>query len=209
MSIELDSSATSKLFQQLDRLYKVQSQGIDYGKQDYVFAKAENVVVVDDESKKDAIDQLIAKGYSEEVWQALVQEDPDLATQLAAAKIQSDREEAIREFEQALVDHEDDEGYWQQFFQDHPWILQSVFSAAVFMLAGETYVGGKNAVGRQGKGGVATDSLFSDESTKSFAVVEINPFHKIGWCAVQRRGGWPRTRRIQHPPGALWWCRPN
>jgi hypothetical protein len=52
-------------------------------------------------------------------------------------------------------------------------LLQSAFSAAVFMLGGETYVGGKAALGRQGRGGVATDFLFADESTKSFAVVEI------------------------------------
>ena len=52
-------------------------------------------------------------------------------------------------------------------------MLQSAFSAAVFMLCGEAYFGGKMPVGRQGKGGVATDFLFADDSTKSFAVVEI------------------------------------
>jgi hypothetical protein len=62
---------------------------------------------------------------------------------------------------------------WQKFFEAHPWMLQSAFSAAVFQLAGETYVGGKKPIGRQGKGGVATDFLFADASTKSFAVVEI------------------------------------
>ena len=43
----------------------------------------------------------------------------------------------------------------------------------VFKLGDETYLGGKGAMGPQGKGGVATDFLFSDESTKSFAVVEL------------------------------------
>ena len=38
---------------------------------------------------------------------------------------------------------------------------------------GNVYVGGKGPIGRQGRGGVATDFLFSDDSTKSFAVVEI------------------------------------
>ena len=41
------------------------------------------------------------------------------------------------------------------------------------MLNGETYLGGKMPVGRQGRGGVATDFLFADDTTKSFAVVEI------------------------------------
>lgn len=173
VSIELDSDATNKLFQKLDSLYKVQSQGVAYGNQDYIVANAKDVVIVDDSSKKQAIDQLIAKGYSEEVWKALVKDNPSLATRLAAAKIQVDREDAIQEFERALSEHKADESYWERFFMDHPWMLQSVFSAAVFMLGGETYVGGKSAIGRQGKGGVATDFLFADESTKSFAVVEI------------------------------------
>jgi hypothetical protein len=97
----------------------------------------------------------------------------DLASRLAAAKIQFDRREVIKEFEAALATHEDNERYWQEFFERHPWILQSAFSVAVFMLSGDTYLGGKMPVGRQGKGGVATDFLFADDTTKSFAVVEI------------------------------------
>ena len=52
-------------------------------------------------------------------------------------------------------------------------MLQSAFSSPVFMLGGDTYLGGKLPVGRQGRGGVATDFLLVDDSTKSFAVVEI------------------------------------
>jgi hypothetical protein len=173
VSIELDSAATKRLFDKLNNLYEIQSQGIARGRQDYVVAKSDEVIKVDDRSKAEVIRQLLDLGYSEEVWEELARTNPSLATRLAAAQIQVDREQVIGEFRQALIDHPDDEAYWQAFFEEHPWILQSVFSATVFMLGGDTYVGGKAARGRQGSGGVATDFLFADESTKSFAVVEI------------------------------------
>jgi hypothetical protein len=147
--IELDSEATALLFEKLDQL------------------------LIDDKRKTKAIGELLAQGHSAEVWEALVKNDPDLASRLAAAQLQLDRQGAIRRFGRALRQHRDDESRWQKFFERHPWMLQSAFSAAVFQLAGETYVGGKKPIGRQGKGGVATDFLFSDASTKSFAVVEI------------------------------------
>ncbi len=173
VSIELDSSATKTLFDKLNGLYEIQSHGVPRGRQDYVVAKSDEVIRVDDKSKGAIIRQLLDQGYSEDVWEKLAETDPGLATRLAAGQLQIDREHVVADFRQAVIDHPHDEGYWESFFEQHPWILQSAFSAAVFMLGGETYVGGKAAQGRQGKGGVATDFLFADESTKSFAVVEI------------------------------------
>ncbi len=65
------------------------------------------------------------------------------------------------------------EDFWQKLFQDNAWVLQQIFSFPVIILQGETYVGGKNTKGRSGQGGVATDFLGQDQSTNSFAVVEI------------------------------------
>jgi len=173
VSIELDTKATAQLYSKLSQLYEIQKQGVDIGHQKYIVAKEDRVLIIDDENKAKAIQDLLDQGHSEEFWRALTQADPDLATRLAIAKIQLDRQQAIYKFEGALIAHAHDEAYWQKFFENHPWMLQSAFSAAVFMLNGETYLGGKRPEGRQGKGGVATDFLFADGSTKSFAVVEI------------------------------------
>jgi len=171
--IELDTDATAKLYAELSQLYRLQKHGVDSGHQKYVVAKETDVLIINDRNKSEAIQALLDQGHSEEFWQALSQSNPDLASSLATAKIQLDRQKVIREFEVALTIQEDNEDFWQQFFETHPWILQTAFSAAVFMLDGETYLGGKRPVGRQGKGGVATDFLFADDTTKSFAVVEI------------------------------------
>jgi hypothetical protein len=173
VAIELGSEATSKLFEKLTHLYQVQEQGVQYGDQDFVVAKKDEVLIVDDDTKAKAIKEMLDQGYSEDFWQALTEKDPDLASRLAIAKLQLDREAVIDEFEASLTTQRENESYWQDFFSRNPWILQAVFSASVFILGGETYLGGKLPLGRQGKGGVATDFLASDASTKSFSVVDI------------------------------------
>jgi Domain of unknown function (DUF4263) len=173
VAIELDTAATTKLFEKLEQLYRVQAQGVERGDQDFVVAKKDEVLLINDGTKTQAIRELLDQGYSEEFWHALTEKDPDLAERLVVAKIQLDREAVVEQFEASLGAHRDDETHWQAFLERNPWILQAVFSASVFILGGETYLGGKLPIGRQGKGGVITDFLLSDESTKSFAVVDI------------------------------------
>lgn len=172
-SIELDTEATTKLFEKLKHLYEVQRKGVPYGDESFVVAKPDEVVIVDDQDKANTFKAILDQGYSEDFWEALNEKNPDLASRLAMAKIQLDRQAAIEEFRDSLSAHAGDEAYWQRFFSRHPWIIQAVFSTTVFVLQGETYLGGKLPIGRQGKGGVATDFLTADESTKSFSVVDI------------------------------------
>lgn len=67
----------------------------------------------------------------------------------------------------------DNESFWQELFQKHSWVLQQIFHFPFYYLNGETYVGGKNTRGRNGRGGVATDYLMQNGSNNSFAVIEI------------------------------------
>jgi len=187
VSIELNTEATEKLHDKLTQLYEVQRQGVALGDQRYVVARESKALVIDDRSKARVIRTLLDQGHSEDLWRSLAQNNPNLATRLALAQIQLDRQEAIKEFKTSLTSHADGEAYWQQFFETYPWMLQSAFSSAVFFLHGEAYLGGKRSVGRQGKGGVATDFLFADASTKSFAVVEIKT-PKSGLVGSLHRG---------------------
>ncbi|MFZ2545126.1 MAG: Shedu immune nuclease family protein [Candidatus Saccharimonadales bacterium] len=173
VSIELNTEGTKILHERLSQLYEVQGQGIGHGDQEFVVGRKDEVLVIDDTNKHRAIQELLNKGYSEEVWDSLTKKDPDLATRLAAAQVQVDRESVIKLFDESLVTEKGNEAFWQKFFETYPWILEAALSASMFMMNGETYLGGKLPDGRNGVGGVATDYLFGDESTKSFAVVDI------------------------------------
>jgi Domain of unknown function (DUF4263) len=172
--IELDTEATKRLFTKLDKLHELQAgQGVRHGDHTFVVVEEDEVVIVTDHNKAAVIKALLERGLSEEFWAALNDADPDLASKLAAGTLQSEREQALNVFRLALTESPGDEAVWQQFFEEEHWILQLAFSSLVYYLGGEVYLGGKRATGRQGKGGVATDFLFSDDSTKSFAIVEI------------------------------------
>lgn len=86
---------------------------------------------------------------------------------VATAKLQN-----MIETIQANIEN-DDEAFWQQLFEDNPWVLQQIFHFPFYYMNGETYVGGKNTQGRNGRGGVATDYLMQNGSNNSFAVIEI------------------------------------
>lgn len=91
----------------------------------------------------------------------------NLGTVVARAKL----ERVIEEFEKNLNNSK--ESFWQNFFEDNAWIFQQLFAYPLIYLNGETYLGGRNSYGRQGKGGLATDFLLKNNSWGSFAVVEI------------------------------------
>lgn len=130
-------------------------------------------VIITSENLSQVIQELIDQEHSEEFWNTLAERHKDFALRLAESQIQRERMSVIDQFEKDMVIYGDDEGHWQRFFEEHPWILQSAFSFTTFQLRGETCLGGKNCVGRNGQGGVATDFLFQDESTQSFAVIDI------------------------------------
>jgi hypothetical protein len=70
VAIELDTEATTKLLEKLEQLHQIQEQGVEYGDTDFVVAKKDEVLLVDDSTKSRAIKELLENGYSEEFWNA-------------------------------------------------------------------------------------------------------------------------------------------
>jgi hypothetical protein len=172
-NIELPTAALASLNERYNRLSDhVAQQDVRRGRTEYVSGTRDEVIVTD-ANNAHYIRELLQKGYSQDFWAQLIESDPDLATRLSWSKIHSDRAAAISEFRASVFTRADDEAYWQAFFRDNPWILQSVFPSPVLLIGDDVYVGGKAPIGRQGAGGVATDYLFADEGSSSFAVGEI------------------------------------
>ena len=93
------------------------------------------------------------------------------------------------------------ENFWQKVFEENMWVLQQVFAYPVMMLDGVTYLGGKSAKGH-GAGGILTDFIGQDESTGSFAIVEIKtPTTKL--VGSQYRGREEGTNVVYSPSSEL------
>jgi Domain of unknown function (DUF4263) len=172
--IDLSSRATRRLADEIEKLEQVRHKDPGQGRQSYLVIPESEALVITDKNKAEVFKNLRDAGFSEEFWASLTEGEPCLAAQLAAAQIHGQRIAAIREYEASLASHPEDESHWQALFKREPWMLASVFSAPLLYLDDEVYLGGKTSVGgRQGSGGVATDFVFKDESTLSFAVAEI------------------------------------
>lgn len=79
-------------------------------------------VVVTDQNSGHYIEELLGKGYSEEVWSALVEVNPDLATKLSLSRIYESRK-SILEIMQQKIDQDEPEEYWQQLLAENRWIF--------------------------------------------------------------------------------------
>lgn len=63
-----------------------------------------------------------------------------------------------------------DEEFWQQKFQEYPWILSQIFSCPFIQIGKKFYCGGKEDDDR---GGVKGDLIYKNEITGNIAFIEI------------------------------------
>lgn len=175
--VEIGTEAFETLRSKMNALASLQQSGQlpthNQPQAEYVSKSDPTVIVADDKSRADVIRELLKKGHSEDIWLQLAEDNPGLASRLASAQMQLDRRSGIAEFESTMADPAASEDRWHEFFKRNTWMLDTVFPVPMVYLDDEVYLGGKLAQGRNGRGGVATDYLFKDASTKSFAVIEL------------------------------------
>ena len=133
------------------------------------------------------IRQLVEAGHSEDVWNDLVSDNPDLATKLAKARVQQERSEALAKF-QEMMRVKSSEQDWQIFFNQNNWIfgygLKYVFLQEV--QSQPTYGG----VSVSGSGGQRGDYLTTASADIQFTIlVEIKkPDTRIVSESMNRSG---------------------
>ncbi len=122
IKIKFDSSQLKKLYEGLTKLYALADEGVKWGKNDYVVGTPYELISVP-AKRKEQIEKLLRENYGEEIWEELVLSNPNLATKLALAKIQTDRELVLKEFEESINDENKNENFWQKFFTENDWIF--------------------------------------------------------------------------------------
>ena len=122
VKLALSSAETRTLFDELSNLYAIhQKLGVPHGKSSLVVVPEEEIIRIDSR-RADIIKELVDKKYSTEVWEQLIESDPDLATKLSRARLQKSRLETLEMFKQNL-EKDLSEDKWQDFFEQNTWIF--------------------------------------------------------------------------------------
>lgn len=189
LNVELKTKAIYKLNEALYKLKSLlEQQGIQYGENKFVTANADEVIVTDS-NRAHYINELLEKGYSEEIWQDLVEKDPDLATKFSYTTLQKNREKGLREFETSISNNKD-ENYWQVFFETNTWIFGYGLNYKILRTIQPQPNYGATSI--RGAGGQRGDYLEKTEANVKFTVlVEIKkPQSDILGSKRYRNGAW-------------------
>lgn len=168
--LNLGCRETKALRTALEQAYSIGQQGVQRGISSFVVAGSDGVVIPAGAEAR-YIRQLIDQGLSEDIWEQLVETNPNLATKLSLAKIQTDRIAIVNEFIGHLTNN-DPEKFWQQFLSQNDWIfgfcLSYIFTT---MVDREVYVGGANVNGCNGE--LCDFMAMSEGNAKFTSLVEI------------------------------------
>lgn len=165
-----NSEQTKRLYDGLAKLYTVANKGIPLGITEWTVADADKII----EAPQDRIEfikELLKKNYGQEVWDQLVNENPDLATKLSYGRLQAERQKSIQIFKKN-IELDNPEGFWQKYFSENDWIfgygLRYVF---LQMLTDQPNYGQANYTG---KGNQRGDFLVNTSACVKYTIlVEI------------------------------------
>ncbi|MBS1760482.1 MAG: DUF4263 domain-containing protein [Bacteroidetes bacterium] len=172
VKLNLDSKNTRKIYDELSKLYAlVDKEGVKYGVQEFSIAKADEIIKIP-KDRKTFIERLLSENYGEEVWNELISSNPDLATRLSLARIQTNRSNALNTFKENLEANNDDELFWQNFFANNDWIFgYGLNYQFLHLLKEQPDYGGRTY---EGKGSQKGDFLMQTVADSHFTVlVEI------------------------------------
>lgn len=190
VKIDLPTDAVAKLYQKFEELSRIlKEHGINYGEHDFAITDA-RALVITDQNKAEIIRKLLEENLGEEVWSQLAASNPDIATRLADAQLQTNRMTALQRFESLLGDETLSESDWQDFFEHNTWIFGYGLRYQILrILQPQPNYGGADFTGTGGQRG---DFLTATEADTRFTcLVEIKkPTTDLLQHAPYRNGVW-------------------
>jgi hypothetical protein len=172
VKLKLDSKNTKLVYEELTKLYAlVEEKGILSGISNFTIANAGELIRVS-KDRKTIIEKLLAENYGEEVWQELISSNPDLATKLSLARIQTNRLKALEIFKTNLDLNNSEESFWQTFFSENDWIFgYGLNYQFLHILNDQPDYGGRNYTGKGSQKGDYITNTIAD--SKFTVLVEI------------------------------------
>lgn len=127
--IQLDTTQTQKLLYHLLNLYEIGKKGVRSGKT-ILEIFDEDKVIRTDCSRARIIKKLLEKDYGTEIWKALAENNPDLATKISLTRIYEQRKKVVEEIEKN-ISHEEKEEYWRKLLMKNNWIFGSNYQKEI------------------------------------------------------------------------------
>ena len=190
IKIPLDTASATKLNEAFARLTELLAQqGVQYGVNQFTISPS-GALVITDENKASIVRGLIEHDLGEEVWQQISTGNPNLASRLATAQLQEDREKVLAKFAEILEDDSLGEDNWQDFFEAHSWIFGYGLRYQILRtIQAQPNYGGTSVTGRGGQRG---DFLTATEANVRFTtLVEIKkPQEALLGSTRYRNGAW-------------------
>ncbi|MCC5943007.1 MAG: DUF4263 domain-containing protein [Balneolaceae bacterium] len=172
VKLQLRSKQMKKFYEALNHLYEIAKEGVPRGEREWTVERADQIIKVDS-NRVVFVRRLLEQDFGDEIWQELLDQKPDLATKLANARIQQNRENSLDLFTQALERTADlNEDWWQNFFAKNTWIFgYGLNYQFLHLLEDQPDCGGRRYTG---KGSQKGDFLMNTEAQVRFTVlVEI------------------------------------
>lgn len=113
--------------EEINKRKKIVADGVEYGSHEYITVEKNRVIIINDTNKKQILEQILEKGYSDEYWNLIQESVPDLADRLTNARVQDRKKEVINEFTTRLKKG----GYaettggdsWQRWIYNNNWLF--------------------------------------------------------------------------------------
>lgn len=198
VEIELGTKQTKIFCEEIEKRRQIAEQGVGSGYNEYTVSRSEKIIVIDDENKRQVLEQILENEYSEEFWSLLKENTPELAKRFSLNHLHEIRREALDEFRTNLsIKGTGEEAFWQDFFDRNKWIFGYGLKYQILnQEQAQPYYGGTRV---DGTGGQRGDTLCSTEGDIKFTVlVEIKTPETplLRGKSPQRNGAWSVAKQL-------------
>jgi len=125
--IELKTNTLEKFVEEIGKRKKIVSDGVEYGSHEYLTIEKNRVIIIDDNNKKQILEQILEKGYTDEYWSLIKESMPDIAKKLVNSQIQENKRKVIYEFQARLnkggYSETTGDDSWQKWIYENNWLF--------------------------------------------------------------------------------------
>lgn len=126
ISIPISTETLKKLTNEVISRENIVKNGIKYGSHEYITVEKNKVIIITEDNKKQLLEQILKKGYSNEFWSLISDSDPELADKLSAGHLQSQRKKVLYELKERLkkaFPETKGPDSWQNWIYGNNWLF--------------------------------------------------------------------------------------